>query len=212
MTTPRLLLLHPADTTPEAFAKLVGPLPFDCVYPRAANGSRWAHLGESADVAALMGIEADFVCGMSSGAFMAARMLERKDYRGACLVAGGFTKALRPRPTPLLLVHGTLDAKVPYGGSGYVLGALETAQAMKKLLMLKGRGTITNLPNTADDGCSAFLETWGRPPRVKLYTVVNGGHQWPTGPRTVYQPPELGRVCRDFDATSEMVSFFRGLP
>lgn len=206
----RIVLLHPAGVEPSDFAKLVGPLPFDCVYPRAANGSRWAHLGDSPDVAALMGIEAQFICGYSSGGFMALRMCVEKQYRGCMVVAAGLVKYWAPKPTPLMVCHGTADERVPYSGSQDVLGALDTAQAMKKLLMLKGRGTITDL-NTADDGCGAFLETWGRPPRVKLYAVVNGGHTYPTGPRTVYQPPELGRVCRDFDASVALSEFFRSL-
>lgn len=208
-TNPRLILLHPAGVEPSDFAKLVGPLPFDCVYPRAANGSRWAHLGESADVAALMGIEADYIMGFSSGAFMCARMLEEKQYRGAMMVAGGFIKALRPRPTPLLLVHGTLDAQVPYAGTSTTLGPLDTADEMRALLKLPRRSTSTVLDADKDDGATATRFDWSG--RVVLYRCDRAGHTYPTGPRRVWQPPSLGRVCRDFDASLKMCEFFTQL-
>lgn len=214
MSEPRLILLHPANVSTEAFAKLVGPLPFDCVYPRAGNGSRWDHTGESADVAALMGIEAQFICGYSSGGFMALRMLHERPYRGAMVVAAGWLKAYRTLPVPkvpLMLVHGTMDQQVPYGGTKYVSGADSTAWTFVRALGLEDVDSDDGkLPNPSADGCHAYLQNWAD--KMKLYTIVNGGHTYPTGPRTVYQPPSLGRVCRDFDASVALSDFFRSLP
>lgn len=204
---PRVTVLHAAGVTPENMAKLVGPMPgFHLLFPEAANGERWDHLF-GADVDFLRGVGGDFICGFSSGAFMCARMLEVRQYLAAVMVAGGFIKALRPKPTPLMLIHGTEDKQVPYGGTRYVHGALETAIVMRKALGIAASPTHKTIPNRNKlDGCTAYIDGWAG--RVKLFTVVGGGHTWPSG---AGNPPALGRVCRDFSATADMAEFFKGI-
>lgn len=209
----RILMLHPTGTTPANFAKLVGSFDnFEAVYPQAKNGLRWDNLG-TADAGNLLALCAkegiEFVAGMSSGAFMAARLMELYQFKGAAMVAGGFIKALKPRMTPLLLVHGTSDTVVPYAGTSTTLGARETALVMKWAHGITGNAKRTKIPNTAADGCSAYVDDWEG--KVKLYTVTNGGHTWPVGARTVWQPPGAGRVSHDLDTGPTMGEFFRSL-
>lgn len=212
-TGPLVLMLHPFATTPEAFAKLVGDVPgFRCVYAECANGSRWDHLGMTdapwlLELCDQLGIT--LVGGMSAGAFMTARLVQDRQFKGAAMVAGGFIKALRPRPTPLMVVHGTEDAQVPYSGTSTTLGAAGTAATMRALLNLPLRKTKTVLDADKTDGCLATRFDWSK--RVLLYRCDGAGHTFPTGARPVWQPPGAGRVSHDLDTGPTMAEFFRGL-
>lgn len=203
---PNLMILHSAGTTPEQMAALVGPVDgFNVIYPEAAKDLRWDHLGE-ADASFLEMLGGDFIAGYSSGGFMAARMLAERQYRGGMLLAAGFLKSLRPTPSPLMVVHGTDDHRVAYRGSEYVLGAIETAISMRNTLGIAAGPTRTLIPNRSKaDLCTANVDDWEG--KVKLYTVLNGGHTWPG---TKWRDPlnRLGRTGMDFSATDAMREFF----
>lgn len=202
-----IIVLHSAQTTPAMMKALVGPVDgFNLLFPQATTALRWDHLGPL-DVPKLLELDAEFIAGYSSGAFMAARMIQERQYRGAMLLAGGFIKTLKPRPTPLMLVNGTADSQVPYDGTTYVRGALDTAITMRKLLGITTAPTRYTIPNTNKlDGCTATLDSWAG--KVNLYTVIGGGHCWPG---SKYNAAGLGRVCQDFSATAKMCDFFRPL-
>lgn len=207
MTNPTLVILHPAGTPPRQMEALVGPVAgFTTLYPHAKANLRWDHLG-NADVPALLALGGDFIAGYSSGAFMALRMVRERQYRGAMIVAGGLLRAPAARwehPCRVLLIHGTEDARVAYGGSEYVLGALDSAIVLRKALGITSAPLHTTYPEAApDDGCKAYLDDWAG--RVGLITVVGGGHVWPG---SKLNAPSLGRVCYDVGATYEMQQFF----
>lgn len=210
----KIVVLHSAGTTPAAMAKLVGPLPpgWAALYPQAKNNLRWDHLGNN-DVPALMALGGDFICGYSSGAFMAMRMTRQRQYKGAMMLAGGllhpYLSLPLPFPCPTMLVHGTADRQVPYDGVEYAYeSGLDEALALKRLLAA-GPQSGALIPNTQNDGCRAYYDDWaGAFAPVRLYTVVNGGHTWPGSKLNAFG---LGRTCMDFSATAEMVKFFGGL-
>jgi polyhydroxybutyrate depolymerase len=166
--------------------------------------------------------------GISNGAMMCHRLgCELSDRVSAIApVAGSVPESLfsgcRPQlPVSVLLVNGTADPLVPYGGGGVGLGTK--------------RGRVIPVRSTADfwvnaDGCPAVaartrvldadprdgmrtvVEEFG-PGRdsseVLLYTVEGGGHTWPSGAE---RPHRFGRVSRDFDATRTIWEFFEKHP
>lgn len=205
---PTLIVLHAAGTTPERMDALIGPVRgFNVVFPEAAKDLRWDHLGDT-DAPFLSSLGGDFICGYSSGAFMAMRMTRERQYKGLMTVAGGLLLNYISRPLPYpcrsMLVHGTADRNVPYDGVPYAYEAgLDEALALKKLMGVTAGQNTVQLPNMVSDGCRAYYDDWGG--RVRLYTVVNGGHTWP-GSR--FNAAGLGRTCMDIDATALLREFF----
>lgn len=167
-----------------------------------------------------------YATGISNGGFMSYRLgLDLSDKIAAIApVAANLQKAhaqKRPRlPVGLLVMNGTKDPLVPYGG-GFVLvfgrrrGAIfstdETMRRWAAFDACKSASKPKPLPDRAkDDGARAFVTSWaGCTPGVEvmLVRVEGGGHTWPGGrpymPRAV-----VGAVCRDFDAVPMMFDFF----
>lgn len=128
-----------------------------------------------------------FVTGMSAGAFMANRLAcDRADLVSAIAPVAGTLGAgvgcSPSRPVSVLMIHGTADPVVPFGGGPMV-----------------GRGgpsTILSAPATAErwrqaDGCGPFVEQAAAGPvqlasasgcaagaQVVLARVNGGGHDW----------------------------------
>lgn len=207
---PNLMILHSAGTTPEQMAALVGPVEgFNVIYPEAAKDLRWDHLGD-ADGSWLAGLgPCDFICGYSSGAFMASRMMRDVQYKGGMMVAGGLLKSYAgswQRPCPVMLINGTADTRVPFNGSTFVLGAQATTLTFLRATNAPADAVRKKIPDTkAADGCHAYFDDWSG--KVRLYTVVQGGHTWPG---TKWRDPKglLGNTCMDFSATEAMRQFF----
>lgn len=166
-----------------------------------------------------------FATGMSNGGFFTQRL--------GCELAGTFA-AVAPvasvlpkklaarcgpsRPMPVLMIAGTEDPLVPYGGGtveGSAGGAavLSAKASAKRWRVLAGCGAPTSktLPDKAKDGTSVSLlvaKKCDRGSGVQLYTVTGGGHTWPGG--TQYLPAAtIGRTSRDFDASATIWAFFR---
>lgn len=201
-----ILMLHPANCTPGEFKQLVGPLPgYNLLYPQASNSSRWDHLGGN-DATKLKLLGGDYICGYSSGAFMALRMCQERQYEGALIVAGGILRAYKTllHPTPTTFVHGTADVQVPYAGSQYVMGAYDSAVKVKQALKL-GTAVQTRMENTTPDGCRTTVHDWGG--KVRLYSVISGGHTWP-GSKWNLAPEEVGRTSYDWSLSDLIPSIF----
>ena len=172
-----------------------------------------------------------YAAGYSNGGGMVIRLLhERPDL----LAGGAVIAAQQPAPDnflipglpvvpkPVLLIHGTRDRLVPYGGGrmpawarlafkvdGAMLSAPDTAG------YFAARNGITAPPVTVDlparsgrPGRTSVSRTDhrqdGRPP-VRLYTVHGGGHTIP-GPRP--SPALMGRTTADVHATEAITEFF----
>lgn len=217
MPRPKLLMLHSADTSTAQMRDVVGDTTgFRMFYPRAQNNSRWDHVSPTAsnpDVKALLKIDADFIAGYSSGAFMASRMLQEKQYKAAMILCGGILNLYLkpfytwPYPCPLMLVNGTADARVPYSGNEFYEAGMDAAVALKTKFSLSDPQHFTFPESTPPDGCTGLLDTWddGADMELKLYTALNGGHVWPGSSSNL---PGLGRTCMEFSATEEMLAFF----
>jgi polyhydroxybutyrate depolymerase len=170
-----------------------------------------------------------WAAGFSNGGGMVIRLLhERPD-----LIAGGAVIAsqqpaadnfevpgLPVAPKPVLLIHGTKDRIVPYGGGemaawarfafrvgGGLLSAPETAT------YFAGRNGITTPPVTTELPSAGGARTTvsrtdhrqdGRPP-VTLFTVHGGGHTIP-GPQP--SPALMGRTATDLHTAQAIADFF----
>lgn len=167
-----------------------------------------------------------YATGISNGAIFSNDLGARLAGRIAAIapVAGGLAEptrsAFRPsHPVSALIVNGTEDPLVPYGGGavskthGRVLGAEETARLWAQADGCRS-AAAKEAPTAVVDGCSTVRTSWtgGRNgTEVILDTIEGGGHTWPGGPQ--YLPRLLiGRACPQPDATKEIWEFFRAHP
>lgn len=133
-------------------------------------------------------------------------------------------------PLSVLLMNGTDDPIVPYGGgevgmarrwgpkkgqkkaSGRVISTQRNIRLWVRYNQLPARATVTELPNRAPgDGCQVQRQRWARPGggvSVELYRIQGGGHTIPG--RKQYLPEKLiGRACQDIDGTALIWDFLQ---
>jgi polyhydroxybutyrate depolymerase len=169
-----------------------------------------------------------YATGFSNGGFMCYRVASDMPDLVAAIapVSGLLSQELASAytsttPVSLLLIAGTADPLVPFGGGevaggitagrGMVYGALETARFFVNLDGCRSPGQTVVIPNTVlTDSARATRTSYvgGRAgTEVQLYTVIGGGHTWPGGLQ--YSPVQLtGPTCRDFDASKVIWEFF----
>lgn len=117
------------------------------------------------------------------------------------------------RPVPMIAFHGTADRAVPYaGGHSWV-----TREAFPNVPMWTANWARRNHcapdPSDATIATNVTRRVYGAcagNATVELYTIRDGGHDWPGGGRL---PDWLcGPISRGIDATSVMWAFFREHP
>jgi polyhydroxybutyrate depolymerase len=183
-----------------------------------------------------------YATGFSNGGIMSHRLgIERADIFAAiapCI--GGIAKPLgaerkfKPsEPLSVLIIQGTEDPFVPYGGGRLTVNLLpalgkrterdhgaivSTDQAIK--LWNKANGILgeprVNMMADTDrfDGCSLERSDW--PPgdqgsQVSLIRMVDAGHTVP-GARQYLPKQIIGKTCRDANASEIIWSFFKAHP
>ena len=142
-----------------------------------------------------------YVCGMSNGGFMAARLAcDHADlFAAAGMVAAtkvstyAYPKGL---PIPVCTVMGTQDPLVPFRGGeirlvkfGRSRGKVESLEASlafwRERNQAQAEATVENLPVLdASDPCTVSRRFYGAGPGgapVLAYVVAGGGHAWPGG-------------------------------
>ncbi len=169
-----------------------------------------------------------FASGISNGGFMSQLLAARLSNRIAAIaaVSAGMGPAvaasLRPeRPVSVLVINGTADPLVPFGG-GPVAGSrgetISTGGIIRKWVEANRCSVdpvIVQLPDTDPvDGTRVKKTAYASCAEksvVVLYTIEGGGHTWPNGrqylPRAV-----VGRVSRDIDANRVIWEFFANHP
>ena len=97
------------------------------------------------------------------------------------------------RPVPVLDIHGTADPCWTYASSTTAcldqdprpkIGALESTAGWVARDGCVGDGSVSALPDTADDGMTSEVRTWSScegGAEVRLITVNGGGHVFPGG-------------------------------
>jgi polyhydroxybutyrate depolymerase len=150
--------------------------------------------------------------GMSNGGIMSYYLACRTNrFAAIASVTGSMTRAnyaacTPTKPTPVLEIHGTADATVPYSNSGTFVGIDSVVRYWAGINGCSLTPTVTNVANTVlTDGATAvrYVYSGGANGRtVEHYKVVNGAHTWPGAPVTI------GVTCMDFSASKEIWRFF----
>jgi len=156
-----------------------------------------------------------FSTGISNGGFFSNYLAARLSTRIAAIapVVGGirepFHREFKPeKPVSVLLIMGTDDPLVPYGGGpvaknrGSCLSAEQSARMWHEANRCRPEPVKDELEDKdPNDGCKVKRSTWSDGKdgtEVVLLTIEGGGHTWPSG--TQYLPKVfIGPVCRDFD-------------
>jgi polyhydroxybutyrate depolymerase len=168
-----------------------------------------------------------YVIGFSNGGMMAFRMMCEATEVFAAVAAIGASlpaevaPACQPSgPTPTLLMNGTADPFVPFGGGQVVLGGgvvLSTHQTIRFLRKVNGcpdGAQVTRLPDIdPNDGSRVVILNWtncSSDAPVVLFRIEGGGHRIPNPDAGVPAfDIVLGRMNHDFDAAQAIWSFFK---
>jgi polyhydroxybutyrate depolymerase len=168
-----------------------------------------------------------YVTGFSNGGMMALRLMcEAAEVFAAAAViaaplpaelAGGCKPA---RPTPTLVMNGTADPLVPFGGGevafggGRVLSTDDTIRFLRKVNGCADSVKLDRLPDVdRNDGSSVVIASWTNCSSfapVVLYRIEGGGHRIPSrGQGVPFVEIMLGKLNHDFDAAEVIWSFFK---
>jgi len=144
---------------------------------------------------------------IAAGAVIAATM--RKSLERVCAPSV---------PTPMMFFNGTADDQVPYAVGALSIqrdltgvGALTAPNAAKWWAdqnQCPGTTVRTNFPTSIEDGTSVYVDRYTNcPPNrgAELYTIVEGGHNWPGSLDFV---PRTGLTTQNIRANAEMWRFF----
>lgn len=160
-----------------------------------------------------------FACGYSNGGQMVLRLLfdapgllSGAAVFAATLAAGENLAPTNPieayQPTPLLMIHGTLDDKAPYEGGMAGIHAKRTrgevlsAPATGEFFAERNDAGTAEITNPYPD---VEVTTWPGDNRVELWTVQDMGHVVPSGKEL---DPRLGKNTDSFTAAEVIAEFF----
>jgi polyhydroxybutyrate depolymerase len=157
-----------------------------------------------------------YACGMSNGGYMSHLLACQLEDRIAAIVsvtgilAPGVMATCNPsRPVPVLQIHGTNDATVPYNG-GIGIGSVDSTMQfwLAKNNCPTVATVIDTLPNNnnTDNSYPIRYRTLNcdSSTEVTLIKIVNGGHTWPNAPFLI---PNLV-TNKDIDGSIEAWGFF----
>ena len=166
-----------------------------------------------------------YVTGISNGGFMSFRLATDLSTKIAAIapVTATLSKPLSsrkpPRIVPVLMMNGTEDPLVPYGGGhvglwGQERGAILSTDATAAWFATRLGCTKTSsrtLPNRAPrDGTTVDVirhTGCAHDGDVVIYRINGGGHTWP-GSRQNLPRRTVGRTSRDIDGCEHIFAFF----
>ncbi len=117
-----------------------------------------------------------------------------------------YTQCTPTKPTPVMEIHGTADATVPYLGSTTFMPIDSVVSYWVNFNHCNTTPATTNVPNTSlTDGATAtrYVYSGGtNGATVEHFKVTGGAHTWPGASITI------GVTCQDFKASKEIWRFF----
>jgi polyhydroxybutyrate depolymerase len=170
-----------------------------------------------------------YATGYSEGGFMGFRLGCELSGRIAAIATVG---AVMPeslaetcstwswRAVPLLMMNGTDDTQVPYGGRPdthaglHLLPARETLREWAKINSCLQKPQHETIPPRTKGGLQTRVETYSDcddGATAVLYSIEKGGHTWPGGGNFI---PErfVGKTNDDLDASEIIWKFFAAHP
>jgi len=168
-----------------------------------------------------------YATGLSEGGFMSLRLGCALGDRIAAVAAVGAAVpktmiCLPSRPVPMMMINGTSDPVVPYGGgtehnlSLATLSVENSAKAWAKIDRCAEKPERSKLPPRAKGGMETKIDTYTacqQNAQVVLYSVKGAGNTWPGGEQ--YEPENtIGKTSQDPNANEVIWSFLvtRRLP
>lgn len=151
--------------------------------------------------------------GMSNGGYMSYLLACQLSDRIAAIasVTGSMTPKIfdecQPtHPVPVLQIHGTADATVPYDGANFSLAIPEVLDYWITFNNCSPVGDTSEIPDiNQTDGSTAELIVFSdgnNNSRVEHIKITNGGHTWPGA---LFPLPGTNR---DINASAEIWNFF----
>ena len=129
---------------------------------------------------------------------------------------------LPSRPVPMLMISGTSDPVVPYGGgtehnmSLATISVEDSAKAWYGLIAVRKKPEKSKLPSAGKGGMETKVDTYNgcqQNAQVVLYSVKGAGNTWPGGEQ--YEADKtIGKTSQDLNANEVQWSFLvtRKLP
>ena len=158
-----------------------------------------------------------YLTGMSNGSMLAETFAARNPalVRAVAGVSGTMdTRKVRvAAPVPALIIHGTADTMVPYGGGRGDASLTRTdfasvASVVQAFLAPWGKGLTqtSRRIDRKDDGTSVSITDYakGRNVVLRLMKIEGGGHNWPGG----VKPRSDMDMTQEIDANAEILRFF----
>jgi polyhydroxybutyrate depolymerase len=150
--------------------------------------------------------------GMSNGGYMSYHLACNSDrFAAIASVTGSMTTSTAStcnpsRPTPVMQIHGTADATVPYGGNAGSLSVDSVVSFWVNYNNCNTNPAFNNVPNISlIDGATAekYVYSSGNAgSSVELFKVLGGAHTWPGASYII------DVTCQDFSASREIWRFF----
>lgn len=151
--------------------------------------------------------------GMSNGGFMSYTLACSLSNRIAAIasVTGSMNanqslNCSPQHPIPVMEIHGTADATVPYNGSTGIASIANVLSYWVNFNQCNPTAIVNNIPNiNTTDGCTAehyIYQNGNNGVEIEHYKIINGGHTWPGA------PINIGVTNYDFNASEKIWQFF----
>jgi polyhydroxybutyrate depolymerase len=168
-----------------------------------------------------------YAAGLSEGGFMSLRLGCALGDRIAAVAAVGAAMpktmiCLPSRPVPLVMINGTSDPVVPYGGgtehnmSLATVSVEDSAKAWAKIDRCEEKPEKSKLSAREKGGMETKVDTYNgcqQNAAVVLYSVKGAGNTWPGGEQYEVEKT-IGKTSQDLNANEVIWSFLvtRKLP
>jgi poly(3-hydroxybutyrate) depolymerase len=161
-----------------------------------------------------------YAAGLSEGGFMSLRLGCALSDRIAAVAAVGAAMpktmiCLPARPVPLVMINGTSDPVVPYGGGTEqnldlaVVSVEDSAKAWAKIDRCADKPEHSKLPAKEKGGMETKTDTYNgcqQNAQVMLYSVKGAGNTWPGGEQ--FEPENtIGKTSQDVNANEVIWNF-----